>query len=253
MDWAGLALGYNADDVRASYIIARNNGCAGMGAASTSNVVVEHSQLRNNNTRGFNVTWHAGGIKMAAARTKGVVRDSVFDHNVGPGMWCDYCGGGDFRVQRNLFIGNTKEAQIFMEVTPNALVENNVIVDSGSRAIFIREGANGKALFNTIVRAPTGIDVFEGPRGAADTPTLLGNLILDTTTPTKIGAGITGVKNESNLSSTLATAKLASDYTLLPGSPALDQVTQMMVATDHDGSSRPKGPKSDIGAFERCE
>jgi hypothetical protein len=299
MDFAGLALGYNHDSVRASYVIVRNNGGAGMGAAGTTNVVVEHAQVRNNNQRKFNVFWHSGGIKLAAPATKGVVRDSVFERNIGPGVWCDYCGGGDFRVQRNLLIGNTRESQIFIEVTPNATVENNLILsdDAGGRAIFIRESASARVLFNTIVRSTgsTGIDVFGGPRGSANNATILGNIIVSyattgTSTELRIGsatgtAGITGTKSNNNLmfnangkyaftyGATVTTLadwqklgfdsdslvadpqfvdRAALDYTLAKGAPAVDRLVAPEVTNDHDGSARPKGPKSDLGAFERC-
>jgi hypothetical protein len=105
-----------------------HNGQIGVTGVGT-HITIEDSEIWANNTRGFDYTWEAGGVKLALSRDVVFRRNYVYD-NVGPGLWCDIeCRHVLYeanRVERNL------DAGIFHEISFEAVIRDNVLRHNGT-------------------------------------------------------------------------------------------------------------------------
>ncbi|WJR77318.1 right-handed parallel beta-helix repeat-containing protein [Bradyrhizobium sp. NP1] len=99
-------------------------GVTGVG----KDVVIENNRIWANNTRGFDFTWEAGGVKLAVSENPVFRANSVYD-NVGPGLWCD------ISCRNALYEGNRVEgnhdAGIFFEISFGAIIRNNIVRHNG--------------------------------------------------------------------------------------------------------------------------
>ena len=177
MDFAGIGLGYQRENTRIVNSIVNNNGSTGVHAAATRNFLVRNVTMMYNNYRNFDVNWHAGGLK-ATTNAYGTVEDSVVGFNKGPGIWFDHAGGGMPITIRNNYVHDNGrgEGAIFLEVTSNALIYNNVVVRNKIRGIYISAGNNSRIYNNTVYATSSraGIEVDGMPRGSA---TLKNNVV----------------------------------------------------------------------------
>jgi parallel beta-helix repeat protein len=177
VDFAGLSMGYLADGTVAQNVTANNNGSVGIMAAATTNFRVTNAVMQFNNRRNFNPNWHAGGFK-GASNTYGIVENCEVGVNNGPGIWFDHARSGQTIIVRNNFIhDNTPgEGAIFIEVSKNGLIYNNVLVNNRRRGVYISAGDNNQVYNNTIVGTyeRAGIEVNGMPRTGA---TLTNNTI----------------------------------------------------------------------------
>lgn len=184
-DLAGVSIGSNG---RLLYSLIRHNGQLGMITTATR-VSVRSNILHGNNRRGFNPLWEAGALKMTSGATGQVVGNHAYD-NDGPGVWLDFAVGTrteGVQVDGNYLHGNAGEAQILVEVTPNAQVMNNIVVNDGRaanlnlRAIYFSESRQGTMAFNTVLKtAPSlGLEGSSGSRGGMDGLAVYGNLLLN--------------------------------------------------------------------------
>ena len=176
-DFAGLGMGYMQSGAQAYDCIVSNNGSSGVNAASSANFRVRAVTMTHNNNRNFNVYWHAGGFK-GATNAWGTIEDSEIAYNNGPGVWFDYANAGSPIVIRNNHVHDNSagEAGIFIEVSNNSLVYNNVVVRNRVRGIYVAAGNNNQVYNNTIYGTVerAGIEVAGMPRGTA---TLKNNLV----------------------------------------------------------------------------
>ena len=84
--------------------------------------------VRNNNTKGFDRGWEAGGDKICLTRGA-ILENSIFVDNRGNGIWFDI-GNEDCEV-RNCLIANNEDAGIFYEISYGLHAHDNVIVGNG--------------------------------------------------------------------------------------------------------------------------
>ncbi len=186
-DFSGLTMGYYAVNTAAIGNNVSNNGNSGINAPGSMGFKVSQNKMNNNNYRNFNALWHAGGFK-AAAKAYGVVEANEVAYNNGSGVWFDYANSGSPIVIRNNYIHHNgpKDSAIYLEVTSNALVYNNLLVDNERRGVYLSATSNVQVLNNTIVGTKTwaSIDVNGMPRDVEKLTnnTIYNNIISGSTT-----------------------------------------------------------------------
>jgi len=131
---AGAALDHGSDNA----ILDNDVGYAGQlgihlgGGVSPENGrdnVVRGNRVHHNNLAGFDPEWETGGLK-ATVQTGLVIEDNQFEHNAGPGIWCDiYCS--DVTIARNSVHDNT-HAGIMYEVSTEGRILNNAVWANGA-------------------------------------------------------------------------------------------------------------------------
>ena len=104
-----------------------HNGQLGLGGDGDYQLVTDN-EIDNNNTAGFDILWEAGGMKWFAS-TGLTVSDNKVHHNNGPGLWTDI-NNIHTTYERNIVHNNTSHG-IFHEISYNAIIRNNRIVDNG--------------------------------------------------------------------------------------------------------------------------
>ena len=170
VDFSGLGMGYQQTGALAINCNVSNNGNSGINAPASYDFRVSHCRMNNNNTRNFELLWHAGGFK-AATDAYGVVEYSEAGNNNGSGIWFDYANSGKPIVIKNNYVHDNgpKDSAIFFEVSTNGLIYNNVIVNNERRGIYLSAADNTRVYNNTIVGTKTyaGIEVGGMPRSGA--------------------------------------------------------------------------------------
>jgi hypothetical protein len=111
--------------VRQNYV--HHNGQLGVDA-NVGEVLIEDNEISHNNTRGFDSSWEAGGLK--ATLINGiVVRGNYVHHNRGPGLWCDIeCRNAIFEDN---YVTYNADAGIFYEISFDAVIRNNRLEFNG--------------------------------------------------------------------------------------------------------------------------
>ncbi len=137
-----------------------NNGQIGFGANRAHNLLFTECLVRNNNVKGFNRGWEAGGDKLVLCRGA-VLENSQFVGNHGNGIWFDI--GNDQCVVRNCLIADNEDAGIFYEISFGLQAHDNVIVGNGFRET---PGAWG---------AQAAIALSSSPGGTIERNLLIGN------------------------------------------------------------------------------
>jgi parallel beta helix pectate lyase-like protein len=126
MNGAGAAF-VGADQV-ARRCTFQDNGQLGFTVNQARNFLLADCTVRNNNIKGFNTEWEAGGTKVVLSR--GVVFDhSRFVANHGPGAWFDI--GNESCTVCNCLIADNDDAGIFYEISYGLNAHDNVIVGNG--------------------------------------------------------------------------------------------------------------------------
>lgn len=91
-------------------------------------IVIEHNTIDDNNIRNFQITWEAGGVKLAVSE-RVVMRGNLVRNNRGPGLWCDIeCR--DVLYEDNIVERNS-DAGIFHEISYAAVIRNNTLRYNG--------------------------------------------------------------------------------------------------------------------------
>ena len=122
---AGISAG---DGTIIRNVHAHHNGQQGITGTEAVGIVVESSEIDNNNLRGVAWGWEAGGAKFT--KTVGLVlRDLVVHHNLGPGLWCDI-GCVDTTYENNVVYSNSAMG-IFHEISFDAIIRGNEVYDNG--------------------------------------------------------------------------------------------------------------------------
>ncbi|MHC4118178.1 MAG: right-handed parallel beta-helix repeat-containing protein [Planctomycetota bacterium] len=106
----------------------RHNGQLGFSAGRAHGLLMTACKVTNNNTKGFDRGWEAGGNKIALTRGM-VIEKSTFADNKGDGIWFDI-GNEDCEVRNCLIVGN-ESAGIFYEISYGLHAHDNVIVGNG--------------------------------------------------------------------------------------------------------------------------
>jgi len=106
----------------------RDNGQLGFAAARAHDLLFTECLVENNNTKGFNRSWEAGGNKLVRCRGA-VLERSRFLHNRGSGIWFDI--GNEQCVVRQCLIADNEDCGIFYEISFGLQAHDNVIVGNG--------------------------------------------------------------------------------------------------------------------------
>ena len=123
--------GFIGPDQVARHCTFQDNGELGFAANHAHNLLVTDCTFRNNNIKGFNHQWEAGGTKLVLSR--GVILEkSQFIANHGPGIWFDI--GCENSTVRNCLISDNEDAGIFYEISYGLSAHDNVIVGNGFAA-----------------------------------------------------------------------------------------------------------------------
>ncbi len=109
-------------------VVLRNNGLSGFGAGRAHRLLFTECLVENNNTKGFDRGWYAGGNKLAFCRDA-VLEKSRFVRNRGNGIWFDI--GNTNCTVRQCLIAENEDAGIFYEISFSLHAHDNVIVGNG--------------------------------------------------------------------------------------------------------------------------
>jgi parallel beta-helix repeat protein len=204
MDFAGLSMGYQQDGALALNCNVSNNGNSGINAVSSTNFLISKTKMNYNNSRNFNPLWHAGGFK-AATRANGTIVDSEVAFNAGSGIWFDFCDSGrPISVRSNYVHDNgPKEAAVFIEVSSNAVVLNNVITNNARRGVYVSASHIVSVVNNTIAGTTdrSAIEVAGMPRANA---TLTDNVVQNNIISAAGGSGQYDIFLQEDNGSTIA-------------------------------------------------
>jgi len=137
-----------------------HNGQLGFGASRAHGLLITGCTVRNNNTKGFDRGWEAGGDKICLTR-RAIIENSIFTVNCGNGIWFDI-GNEDCQV-RNCLIADNENAGIFYEISYGLHAHDNVIVGNG---FAFTPGAWGAA---------AGISLSSSPSCTIERNLILGN------------------------------------------------------------------------------
>jgi hypothetical protein len=138
----------------------QHNGQLGFGANRAHRLLMTGCTVRNNNIKGFDRGWEAGGNKICLTRGA-VLEKSTFVENRGDGIWFDI-GNEDCTV-RNCLIASNEDAGIFYEISYGLHAHDNVIVNNGLADTSGAWGANA------------GISISSSPDCLIERNLLLGN------------------------------------------------------------------------------
>ena len=119
---------FGGEDIMVRRCTFQHNGQLGFGAVRSHRLRMAGCTVRNNNIKGFNRGWEAGGNKICLARGV-VLENSTFVENRGNGIWFDI-GNEDCTV-RNCLIAFNEDAGIFYEISYGLHAHDNVIVGNG--------------------------------------------------------------------------------------------------------------------------
>ena len=158
MNASGAA--FTGPDEVARRCVFRDNGQLGFGAHHAHHLLVTESRIENNNTKGFDRGWEAGGDKLVLCR-HAVLERSRFLRNRGAGIWFDI-GNEDCEV-RQCLIAENEDAGVFDEISFGLQAHDNVIVGNGFAAT---PGAWG---------AQAGIVLSSSPYSRIERNLILGN------------------------------------------------------------------------------
>ena len=151
---------FTGQDITVRNCTFQHNGQLGFGANHAHRLRMTGCTVRDNNVKGFDRGWEAGGNKICLTRGA-VLENSTFIENRGNGIWFDI-GNEDCEV-RNCLIANNENAGIFYEISYGLHAHDNVIVGNG---FAFTPGAWGAA---------AGISLSSSPSCTIERNLILGN------------------------------------------------------------------------------
>lgn len=126
MNASGAA--FIGEDAIVRRCVFRDNGQIGFGASHAHRLLFTECLVENNNTKGFDRGWEAGGDKLVLCRDA-VLERSRFVRNRGSGIWFDI-GNTNCSV-RQCLIADNEDAGIFYEISFQLQAHDNVILGNG--------------------------------------------------------------------------------------------------------------------------
>ncbi|HPH06125.1 MAG TPA: right-handed parallel beta-helix repeat-containing protein [Methylotenera sp.] len=120
-------------------------------AAKGKRMHIENNHIYQNNTRGFNKWWEAGGAKFVG---EGGISDSEVignrvEDNQGDGIWFDW-GPSNNLIKSNVVLRN-KGFGIHYEASTAGRIEGNVVVRNAQRGIYLSQSSKSLVLNNVVV------------------------------------------------------------------------------------------------------
>ena len=119
---------FSAPDLIVSRCTFRDNGQLGFGANGAHNLLFTECIVENNNLKGFDRGWEAGGDKLVLCRDA-VLERTRFVRNRGAGIWFDI--GNEHCTVRQCLIADNEDSGIFYEISFGLQAHDNVIVGNG--------------------------------------------------------------------------------------------------------------------------
>jgi hypothetical protein len=119
---------FSAEQLTVRRCVFRDNGQLGFGASGAHHLLFSECLVENNNTKGFDRGWEAGGDKLVLTRDA-VLERSRFVRNRGSGLWFDI--GNENCTVRQCLIADNEDAGIFYEISFGLHAQDNVIVGNG--------------------------------------------------------------------------------------------------------------------------
>lgn len=183
-DFAGVNLGWRRTGMRVERVLVADNGCVGINGSASYGFRVDGCELSRNNSRGFNVQWHAGGAKLTS-KAHGVFERCLVAGNRGQGIWFDYANGGQPIAVRGCDVtGNVERGGgIMVECSRNVVIEGCVIRGNDLRGVYIASSDQVDVVGNTFWgnRGDTALDISGMPRTGATLTAVraLNNLFVD--------------------------------------------------------------------------
>jgi hypothetical protein len=151
---------FTGQDIAVRNCTFQYNGQLGFGANRAHGLLMTGCTVRENNVKGFDRGWEAGGNKICLTR-RAVLENSTFTENRGNGIWFDI-GNEDCEV-RNCLIACNENAGIFYEISYGLHAHDNVILGNG---FAFTPGAWGAA---------AGISISSSPFCTVERNLILGN------------------------------------------------------------------------------
>jgi hypothetical protein len=154
-----------------------DNGQLGLQGYQSDNIHVTYSEMRHNNTEGFDVHQEAGGMKLSSANDV-LIDYNYFDGNLGKGMWMDVASLRS-TIVRNEAYANQNEG-IQFEISTGAVIAGNVSWRNAGGGIRVIEAQHVDIYNNVLYQNGDAINVWEGsrPQNVADV-TIRNNIIID--------------------------------------------------------------------------
>jgi len=119
---------FSGTDITVRGCTFQHNGQLGFAANRAHRLLMTGCMVRDNNVKGFDRGWEAGGNKICL--TRGAVLDGgVFIENRGNGIWFDI--GNEACTVRNCLIASNDDAGVFYEISYGLHAHDNVIVRNG--------------------------------------------------------------------------------------------------------------------------
>jgi len=106
----------------------RDNGQIGFGANGAHQLLFTECLTENNNVKGFDRGWEAGGDKLVLCRDA-VLERSRFLRNRGNGIWFDI--GNEHCTVRECLIADNEDSGIFCEISYGLQASDNIIAGNG--------------------------------------------------------------------------------------------------------------------------
>jgi hypothetical protein len=119
---------FNGTNLVVRRCVFRENGQLGFGASQAHDLLFADCLVENNNLKGFDRGWEAGGDKLCLSRNV-VIERSRFVRNRGQGIWFDI--GNENCTVRNCFIAENEDGGIFYEISYGLHAHDNVITRNG--------------------------------------------------------------------------------------------------------------------------
>jgi parallel beta-helix repeat protein len=120
-------------------------------AARGSFINIENNRIYENNTRGFNKWWEAGGAKFVG--DKGISDSRVIgnrvEDNLGDGLWFDW-GPSNNVIKSNVILRN-KGFGIHYEASYGGNIDGNIVALNAQRGIYLPHSSNNRVSRNIVV------------------------------------------------------------------------------------------------------
>ncbi len=124
----GVGASFTGTDIIVRRCTFQDNGQMGFGAARAHRLLLSECIICNNNVKGFDRNWEAGGDKIVLTRGA-VIERCQFLRNRGHGIWFDI--GNEQCEVRNCLIADNQDAGIFDEISFGLHAHDNVVVRNG--------------------------------------------------------------------------------------------------------------------------
>jgi len=154
--------------IRGAFV--HHNGQLGITAAGSGDLLIEDSEIANNNIAGFRWAWEAGGVKVTNS-TGVVFRGNSVHDNTGPGLWADIDTVDT--LYENNHVADNSGPGIYHEISGQAVVRHNVVERNGSddsswlwgAGILIAASSDVEVYENTLTDNGNGIAGIQQDRG----------------------------------------------------------------------------------------